>query len=95
MIVAGVLLFVAIAAAWLAAFGLARLSAPFDRLHCVTFAAIACGIPIAAAAFAADGASDRALKTLLLVLVTFVSGAALSHAIGRAIGYRGASGETE
>jgi multisubunit Na+/H+ antiporter MnhG subunit len=89
------LLVLAVASAWLAAWGLVRLHTPFDRLHCVTFAAIACGLPIAAAVFAADGASDTAFKVLLLVLVMLVSGAVLAHATGRAIGYRGAAGEPE
>lgn len=90
-----VALAVAIAAAWLAAIGFARLRTPLDRLHCVTFAAAACGVPIGIAATIADGLSDRTWKTWLLLAVVMASGAMLTHAIGRAIAYRDVAGEQE
>jgi multisubunit Na+/H+ antiporter MnhG subunit len=94
MIIAA-LLFFAIAGAWLAALGFVRLSTPFDRIHCVTFATVFCGIVIAVAVLAADGFSDRTAKAWLLLLTVLASGATLSHAIGRAEAYRLAAGEQE
>ena len=78
-----------VAVTWLGCLGFARLRSPLDRLHCAGFVNAAGGIVLAAVAFAADGPSDRAFKVLLTVAVTLVSGAALSHAVGRALLYRG------
>ena len=82
-----------VAATWLGCLGFARLRMPLDRLHCAAFVNAAAGLLLAVTAFAADGASDRAFKVLLTVAVSLVSGAALSHAIGRALIYRGRFGE--
>ncbi len=62
-----------------------RLKAPLDRLHCVSFVNAAAGGAIAVVAFVADGASDRALKILVLTAVILLVGAALAHATGRAL----------
>jgi multisubunit Na+/H+ antiporter MnhG subunit len=75
----------ALLGAWLGCFGFLRLRTALDRLHVVTFVAAGAGLPIAAAAFIADGASDRAWKILLLVVLQLGTGAALAHAIGRAV----------
>ncbi len=48
---------------------------PLDRLHCATFVNAVGGMLLAATAFAADGASDRAFKVLLTVAVSLMSGA--------------------
>ena len=76
-------------AAWLGCAGFARLRSPLDRLHCATFVNAACGLALVAAAFVADGASDRAFKVLLLVAASLLSGGALAHAAGRALVLRG------
>ncbi len=88
-----VLLGVLVAVTWLGCLGFARLRTPLDRLHCASFVNAAGGMLLAAIAFAADGASDRAFKILLMVAVTLLAGAALSHALGRALLYRGRYGE--
>lgn len=82
-----------VAVTWLGCLGFARLRTPLDRLHCASFVNAAAGVLLAVTAFVADGASDRAFKILLMVAVTLVSGAALSHALGRALLYRGRFGE--
>ena len=73
--------------------GFARLRFPLDRLHCATFVNAVSGLLLAMTAFAADGPSDRAFKVLLTVAVSLVFGSALSHAVGRALIYRGRFGE--
>jgi len=78
------LLALAVGAAWLGCIGFARLRSPYARLHCVPFVTAAAGAPVVIAAFLADGASDRACKILLLVVLALAGGAALSHAAGRA-----------
>ena len=88
-----VLLGVLVAVTWLGCLGFARLRTPLDLLHCASFVNAAGGMLLAAIAFAADGASDRAFKILLMVAVTLLAGAALSHALGRALLYRGRYGE--
>ncbi|MCR0981234.1 monovalent cation/H(+) antiporter subunit G [Roseomonas populi] len=81
----GALLAAMVAAAWLAAAGAARLRGPLNRLHAVAFVNIACGLPLAVAAFVTDGASARALKVAAIVLLSWLVGAATSHATGRAL----------
>lgn len=73
---------------WIGCVGFARLSSAYDRLHCATFIAASAGPLLVLAAFRADGASDRAWKILLLVVLVLVNGAALSHAVGRAVAWR-------
>lgn len=92
-VVIDILLGVLVAATWLGCMGFARLRMPLDRLHCATFVNAVAGLMLAVITFAADGASDRAFKVLLIVAVSLVSGAALSHAVGRALIYRGRFGE--
>ncbi len=89
------LLIVAVACAWLGCAGFARLRAPLDRLHCTTFVAATSGVALVLAAFVADGPSIRALKFLAVVCVSLLTGAALSHAIGRALLLRGSAPEAE
>lgn len=89
----GLLLGVMMASAWLGVAGFLRLRTTLDRVHCVTFVNAAAGLALVATAFVADGASDRALKILLMVAVSLVSGAALSHATGRALLLRGSAPE--
>lgn len=83
------LLVLLVLAAWLGCAGFARLRSPLDRLHCATFVNAACGAALAAVALVADGASDRALKILLLAVTTLLAGAVLAHATGRALVLRG------
>jgi len=89
LIVAGSL-YVMVAACWLGTLGFVRLRTPLDRVHCVTFVNAAAGAAVIAAAFVADGASDRALKIVLIVVVNLLAGAAVSHMTGRAITQRDA-----
>lgn len=79
------LLALIVLAGWIAAFGFVRLNAALDRVHCVTFAVVGCGVALAALGFAADGVSNRSLKIAALAIFLLVSGAALSHATGRAL----------
>ena len=79
------LLVVAVLGAWLGCLGFARLRAPLDRIHCVAFVNVVSGTAILLAGFASDGVSVRSLKILFLVGVALVSGAAMSHAVGRAL----------
>lgn len=88
---ADVLLAVLVAAAWLGCAGFARLRSPLDRLHCATFVNAVCGVALVAVAFTADGVSDRALKAVLLVAASLLSGAAITHAAGRALVLRGSA----
>ncbi len=82
------LLAVAVCGAWLGCAGLARLRTPLDRMHCAAFVNWTALAPIAAAAFVADGGSNRAWKLLLAVIVTLLASSVLSHATGRALSIR-------
>jgi len=86
-----VVLVVMVCATWLGCLGFARLRTPLDRIHCVAFVNVAAGVALTIAAFVADGPSTRAFKILLATVVTMGSGAALSHATGRALWYRSAT----
>ena len=90
-----VLLGLLVAAAWIGCLGFARLRTPLDRLHCATFVNAAPGLLMVVVAFAADGASSRAFKVLLTVAISLAAGAALSHAVGRALVYRERFGGSE
>lgn len=84
----GIMLAIAVLSVWLGCIGFARLPTSYARLHCSQFVVIAAGLPLVLASIAADGPSDRTLKIFLLLMVLLLSGAALSHAIGRAIALR-------
>ena len=84
-IIIDALLTLAVLTCWLGAAGFARLTSPLDRLHCVTFVNAGAGVAILVAAFVADGVSARAIKILVLNAAVLASGAALSHATGRAL----------
>ena len=89
------LLGIAVLAAWLGCAGFLRLRTALDRMHCVAFVYATTGTLLTAAAFVSDGASDRALKILLLTVVGLLTGAAMSHATGRALLLRGSASEAE
>lgn len=89
------LLTVVVLGAWLACAGFARLRTPLDRMHCVAFANTVSGVALSIAAFVSDGASVRALKVLLIVGLSLLAGAAMSHATGRALLLRGSAPEAE
>ncbi|HEX2941350.1 MAG TPA: monovalent cation/H(+) antiporter subunit G, partial [Rhodopila sp.] len=80
---------------WIGCLGFARLSGVYDRLHCATFVAASAGPLLTLAAFWADGASDRAWKILLLVILVLVNGAGVSHAASRALAWRESAGGTQ
>ncbi len=81
----GILLALAVAAAWLSALALLRQPRALDRLHAVSFLNVASGVLVTATGFAADGISGRSLKILLLMTLLVGFGAVLSHAAGRAL----------
>lgn len=87
-----IFLALSVASFWLAAWGLLRLPSAYDRLHCVPFAAIAGGLPVLIATFIAQGVSAGAFKVLLIFMLNLGCGAALTHAIGRAMALRDANG---
>lgn len=87
------LLAVGVASAWLGSAGFARLRSPFDRLHCTAFVNAAAGAALTLAALVSDGASNRVAKILLVAVLSLVSGAATSHAVGRALVQRGTKPE--
>ena len=80
-----------VAASWLGALGAARLRTPLERLHAVTFVNIAAGVALVLAALVSDGFSARVAKVALIVILSWASGAALSHATGRAVVRRDAA----
>ena len=80
-----VLLAVAALSVWLGCVGFVRLRTPFDRQHTVAFVNTAAGFAVVMAAFVADGPSTRALKILLAVVASLLTGSAMSHALGRAL----------
>lgn len=75
----------AVLSAWLGCFGAIRMPSALDRIHAVAFTNIAAGLFVAAAAFLADGLSTRSVKLACLVAFVAVTGAAVSHAAGRAL----------
>ena len=89
------LLGLAVLSAWLGCAGFLRLRTALDRMHCVAFVYATAGSALTVAAFVSDGASDRALKVLLLTVAGLVTGAAMSHATGRALLLRGSAPEAE
>ena len=93
--VEAVLLTLVVLATWLGAAGFARLRTPMDRMHCVTFVNVAAGLPLVVAALLSDGGSTRCGKILLIVVVNLLTGAAMSHAVGRALLVRDADPAAE
>lgn len=88
-----VLLAVMVLSAWLGCVGFVRLRAPLDRLHCVAFVNATAGTALVLVAFLSDGPSARACKILLIVGASLLAGAAMSHAVGRALLTRGSAPE--
>lgn len=84
-----------VAVAWLAAAGFARLRAPLDRLHCVTFVNAGCGSALLAASLVAEGVSNRTGNILLVVALNLLGGSAGSYAVGRALRVRGSLPEID
>ncbi len=89
------LLALAVLSAWLGCAGFLRMRNALDRMHCVSFVYATAGSALTVAAFVSDGLSDRALKVLLLTVVGLLTGAAMSHATGRALLLRGSASEAE
>lgn len=76
-----VLLALAVLACWLGAAGFLRVRTARDRLHSVTFANGVAGVAVVAAAFVADGASDSALKVLIVAAAALLIGGTANLAI--------------
>ena len=87
-----VLLGVTVAAVWIGCLGFARLRNVYDRVHCVTFVAVAGGLALTLAAWTTEGASASVLKVAFIALCALVNGAALGHATGRALHTRDKDG---
>jgi multicomponent Na+:H+ antiporter subunit G len=79
------LLALAVIAAWLGVAGFVRLAWPLDRLHCVTFVNVTCGVSILIAAALTGGSLDDVIKFALLLGALLLGGAAIAHATARAI----------
>lgn len=84
-VLSGVLLGLAVLAAWLGVAGFARLALPLDRLHCVPFVSLTCGALILVAAAVGGGAPDDVIKVALLLGGLLIGGAATAHSSARAI----------
>lgn len=84
-----ILLAASVSCCWLACLGFARLRTPFDRMHCASFVNVVAVPLMVAAAFVADGSSQRAWKFLAAAAISFVAGGAGAHAAGRALWQRG------
>ncbi|HEX5462299.1 MAG TPA: monovalent cation/H(+) antiporter subunit G [Steroidobacteraceae bacterium] len=80
-----VLLTLFVITVWLGAAGFARLAWPLDRLHCVTFVNITCGVLLLVAAGLWGGSADDVIKVALLLGALLIGGAAITHATARAI----------
>jgi len=80
-------LFLTLAAvsAWLACWGLLRFGTPLARLHWVAFVNAVTGAAVTIAVWLQDGFSDRAIKSLAIVVILLVAGSATTHAAARAI----------
>jgi multicomponent Na+:H+ antiporter subunit G len=83
------LLVVGVLAAWLGCAGFARMRAPLDRMHCVAFVNATSGVCVLLAAALTEGPTTRVFKILLIVGISLLAGAAMSHATGRALLLRG------
>ena len=75
----------AVGAAWLGALGFLRLRSPLDRLHCTTFVLASSGPLLGFAAILDEGLTTRSIKLVVLVVALLCTGAATSHAVGRAL----------
>ncbi len=82
-------LILTVGSAWLSTAAFARLEAPLDRLHSVAFLNVGVGVSLCLTALAADGWSSRSMKIIALEILSVAAGAGISHAIGRAMTYRG------
>lgn len=78
----------AVLSAWIGCFGALRLRSALDRLHAVAFVNASAAVLVGVAAFLADGISTRSVKLAGLVIFMLVTGAAVSHAVGRALSLR-------
>lgn len=87
-----VLLGLAVFSAWLGCYGFLRFKTALDRLHCATFVAVAAGFAVTLAVLLQDGLTDRLLKMIAIWLILLLSGAATSHALGRALVLRDGAG---
>ena len=83
--IAAIALGLVVLVSWVGCIGFLRLRSAYDRLHCASYVTAGAGVPLAIAAFAADGVSARAVKLLFLVIASLLSSAALTHAVGRAL----------
>ena len=80
-----ILLAICVAAVWLGCLGFVRLNSNLDRIHCIAFVNASAGLSLTAATFISDGPSVRAIKVLLITVVSLMVGAAASHAMGAAL----------
>jgi multicomponent Na+:H+ antiporter subunit G len=87
-VIVAILLGLGVVCGWIAVLGALRLPAALDRLHAVTFIYVASLGPVVAAGFVQEGVTERTLKLLFLFAVMVFAGAAVTHALARAIATR-------
>lgn len=86
--VVAILLGSSVLCSWIAVLGALRLRSALDRLHAVTFVYVAGLGPVVAAGFVQEGVTERTLKLLFLFVALLFGGAAVTHALARAIATR-------
>lgn len=91
-IVTDILLAAPTAIVWLGCLGLVRLRRPLDRLHAASFIGVGAGPLLLLAALVAQGPAGSVLSVLFLAVTLLLSGAALGHAVARAIHVRDRQG---
>lgn len=84
-----IFLAIAVVSAWLAGIGFLRCGTSLAKLHWVAFVNTVTGAALTVSVWLHDGFSDRALKTLAILVLLLVAGPATTHAAGRAIFLRG------
>lgn len=86
--VVAILLGLAVLCSWIAVLGALRLPGALDRLHAVTFVYFVSLGLVVAAGFVQEGVTERTLKLLFLFVAMIFAGAAVTHALARAIATR-------
>ena len=88
-----VLLALAVATSWLGAAAFLRLATPYDRLHAAAYVSVSAGFFVTLAVIASHPLSALALKAAIIYAALLVTGAILTHSIGRAMRLRDESGD--
>lgn len=89
------LLALAVATSWLGCAALLLLPTPYDRLHAAAYVSLSAGFFVTLALIASHPISPLALKAVIIYAALVVTGAILTHAIGRAMRLRDESGDRQ